>query len=418
MQVVDAWDAGGGRDTLRLRLPTAGLQAGAAWLEAQRGSLLGPARPLLLLPARQAALAVEVSALVRAPSRQMGVGGSGMGSGASEVGAASIGVAGRTRRGSAAGAGSGDVGGGEADAGGGAARACDAFLAELGIVLGGGQWAGPQQTSPGTADHAEKDSCEREVLEARIARRLLAFACDAGAPNLAEAVLPAAAAGLLPAAAVAAVEDEIMQMHFSVTSGLSGAGLLARAVRSGSAAMVDALLRWGEDAGHVWRADTPGVAGLTPLHLAALAGDGGATALRLIKQAVPPDNPTAGAAAWFAAAADDGLTPADFAAQLGRGSLNVAVAGLIGIGAGFGTPGGSGCGCGMACPVCSGPRGCRCGTQGFMCGFGGCGGGAGGGCPPTGGVPGGHDSPRSSGGGGSGSAGCCGGGMQAPACCP
>ncbi len=66
-QVIDAWDAGGGRDAVRLRIPTSDLRAGAAWLEPQLGCLLGPARPLLLLPAHQAALAAEVRALVGAP---------------------------------------------------------------------------------------------------------------------------------------------------------------------------------------------------------------------------------------------------------------------------------------------------------------------------------------------------------------
>ncbi|KAK9830956.1 hypothetical protein WJX81_002698 [Elliptochloris bilobata] len=167
-------------------------------------------------------------------------------------------------------------------------------------------------------------------------------------------------------------------------------------------------------AAHLLAQDVREPDGLTALHFAALADDGGAIALRLMREAVPP-GPAAGAGAWFAAAAPDGLTPADFAAHVGRGALNVAAARLLGSGlwSGFGSDvRGGGCGCGATCPVCSGPRGCRCGTRGFMCGFGVCGDGGANGGAPNGGDCGGHKGPRSNG------AGCCSGGAQAPACCP
>jgi len=388
-QVIDAWDAGGGRDAVRLRIPTSGLRAGAAWLEPQLGCLLGPARPLLLLPAHQAALAAEVRALVGAPGAPR--------SDAAQPGAPEAGAA-------ATSGGAGARGGDEHAR---AAGACDSLLAELGLVLGArGADAG----------------AEPPAGVGRIARRLLAFACDAGAPALAEAVLPAAAAGLPPAAAVAAVEAELP------AGPPCAAGLLARTVRSGSAQMLDALLRWGGTAGHAWRADAPhagDAARLTPLHLAALAPDGGALALRLLSGAAPAPG------AWFGARAADGLTPADFAAHVGAGAVNVAAARLLGLGGLWhgasggerGAPPAAGCGCGAACPVCSGPRGCRCGTRGFMCGFGCCGGGGGGaggggnGAGGSGGL-GSRQGPHLGGEGGISGAGCCGGGAQASACCP
>jgi len=394
-QVTDAWDAGGGRDAVRLRVPTAGLRAGAAWLEPQLGCLLGPARPLLLLQEHQAALAAEVRALVGAP----GAAKSGAaGAGAPEAGAAALG------------GGAGARGGDEVAR---AAGACDSLLAELGLVLGAAAAARPNSVCGAGA--------EPPAGVGRIARRLLAFACDAGAPALAEAVLPAAAAGLPPAAAVAAVEAELP------AGPPCAAGLLARTVRSGSAPMLDALLRWGAGAGHAWRADAPhgaDAARLTPLHLAALAADGGALALRLLAGAAPSPG------AWFGARAADGLTPADFAAHVGAGAVNVAAARLLGLGGLWhgqrggerGAPPAAGCGCGAACPVCSGPRGCRCGTRGFMCGFGCCGGGGGaggsGGGAGGGGGLGSRQGPHLGGEGGPSGAGCCGGGAQASACCP
>ena len=384
-QVIDAWDAGGGRDAVRLRIPTSGLRAGAAWLEPQLGCLLGPARPLLLLPAHQAALAAEVRALVGAPGAPR--------SDAAQPGAPEAGAA----------------------ATGGGAGACDSLLAELGLVLGAAALPdGARGADPGA---------EPPAGVGRIARRLLAFACDAGAPALAEAVLPAAAAGLPPAAAVAAVESELL------AGPPCAAGLLARTVRSRSAPMLDALLRWGAGAGHAWRANVPhgaDAARLTPLHLAALAADGGALALRLLAGAAPAPG------AWFAARAADGLTPADFAAHVGAGAVNVTAARLLGLGGLWhdndggerGVPAATGCGCGAACPVCSGPRGCRCGMRGFMCGFGCCGGGGGGGAGGGGGDAGdggglsSRQGPHLGGERGTSGAGCCGGGAQASTCCP
>lgn len=66
-----------------------------------------------------------------------------------------------------------------------------------------------------------------------------------------------------------------------------------------------------------WR----GPAGLTPLHLAALLPGGQPIALQLCT--------AFGARQWLTAAADDGLTPAQFAIQLGKHGLHQAITSLV-----------------------------------------------------------------------------------------
>ena len=75
---------------------------------------------------------------------------------------------------------------------------------------------------------------------------------------------------------------------------------------------------------HLWRAlilgvlqaDIRGPGGLTPMHLAALSPAAPALSRLLAAKCAP------GPAAWFWAAADDGLTPAGFAERVGRPERN------------------------------------------------------------------------------------------------
>jgi hypothetical protein len=104
-----------------------------------------------------------------------------------------------------------------------------------------------------------------------------------------------------------------------------GAGrlsLLHRAAQSGDADVVATALGWAREAGVSWRADAPGPRGLTPLHLAAVLPDpraAAAVALLIVAACEP------GADAWASARTADGLSPADFAARLGRGELEAAL---------------------------------------------------------------------------------------------
>lgn len=83
-------------------------------------------------------------------------------------------------------------------------------------------------------------------LVVRVARDLLAFACDAGAPALACFLLPSASQGCTSAAAlVAAVEGGRGQGRSS--------SLLHRALRSSCPAMVEGLLSWGAHTSYRWQ---------------------------------------------------------------------------------------------------------------------------------------------------------------------
>lgn len=63
------------------------------------------------------------------------------------------------------------------------------------------------------------------------------------------------------------------------------------------------------------QADVPDAHGLTPLHFAAIAPDADVAVHLLQASHCSPH-------VWFTAAADDGLTPAHFAARFGRNALN------------------------------------------------------------------------------------------------
>ncbi len=63
------------------------------------------------------------------------------------------------------------------------------------------------------------------------------------------------------------------------------------------------------------QADVPDATGLTPLHFAAIAPNAD-TAVHLLRAC------SCSPQVWFTAAADDGLTPAHFAARFGRTALN------------------------------------------------------------------------------------------------
>lgn len=82
----------------------------------------------------------------------------------------------------------------------------------------------------------------------RIARSLLAFACDAGAPALASFLLPTASAGCASAAQlVAALEGRGERRRGSQCS------LLHRALRSNCPEMVEGLVAWGAQTGYQWQ---------------------------------------------------------------------------------------------------------------------------------------------------------------------
>ena len=66
------------------------------------------------------------------------------------------------------------------------------------------------------------------------------------------------------------------------------------------------------------QADAKDCSGLTPLHLAAIAPDD--SLAEKVLQAC-----TCSPSTWFTAAANDGLTPAHFAARLGRHCLNARI---------------------------------------------------------------------------------------------
>ncbi|KAK9831502.1 hypothetical protein WJX81_003281 [Elliptochloris bilobata] len=242
-----------GEDRVRVRLP-AGQPPGLIWLEVERGAQLSAPQPLLLLPEGCLALAAELVALLA--------------------------------EGSAAGA-SGWQGG-------------TGLLADLGLVL-------RAHTGRGATADARNAPAADSVM--RTARRLLAFACDAAAPKLAQYLLREAAG---PSGSTAGAVDDIN----GATQG-DGLTLLHRAVRSGSAGMVDLLLDFGHRQGFCWRADVRGVGGLTPMHLAALSPEFPALSRLLAGKCAP------GPAAWFFAATDDGLTPAAFAERAGCPERNV-----------------------------------------------------------------------------------------------
>jgi hypothetical protein len=94
--------------------------------------------------------------------------------------------------------------------------------------------------------------------------RLLCFFVDHGFPASAQMVLDT----LLTCAAPAASFPTLAH----AAAGSDGLGLLHRAVRSGSTAMVLSVMGWGVQHRHCFSWDAPGPLGLSPLHLMALLG--------------------------------------------------------------------------------------------------------------------------------------------------
>ena len=125
-----------GKDLLQLRLP-ADLIPGTLWLEGQQNSLLGPAKPLLVLPDDTAALAGEVQSLLAKL-------GDGLRDGAEE------GVS------------------------------AEGLLTDLGFI-----------TAFVAREHLPGSNSD-EQLALRTAARLLDYACDEGAAALVDYVLPLA----------------------------------------------------------------------------------------------------------------------------------------------------------------------------------------------------------------------------------
>ncbi|KAF6262692.1 hypothetical protein COO60DRAFT_1635691 [Scenedesmus sp. NREL 46B-D3] len=139
--------------------------------------------------------------------------------------------------------------------------------------------------------------------------RLLCFLVDRGLPASAQMVLDTLLSCAAPAASFPALAR--------AAAGCDGLGLLHRAVRSGSTATVLAVMAWGVQHQRCFAWDAPGPAGLTPLHLAALLGKQERPLAAMVLQCSPGL-----AAAWFSAKADDGATPATFAAMTGLAGLN------------------------------------------------------------------------------------------------
>ncbi|CAL8467674.1 g7212 [Coccomyxa elongata] len=285
---------------LRLKGATA---PGLVWLEAQRGVVLSPAAPLLLLPPGHHALTAEVQRIVSSSGKQQP---------------------------------SGDQ-----------RKCCEGFLADLGLVLSHAAPLQPMGLAPlQQLMRGPSDTPVTATLVTKTARHLLAFACDAGAPALAHFLLPSASVGCGSAAEVVAAVDG--------AEARGGATLLHRAVRSGSAPLLKGLLAWGAAHDYQWKADVPDATGLTPLHFAAIAPNADTVVHLLRACSCSPQ-------VWFTAAADDGLTPAHFAARFGRTALNEQMLLLAQESNGEVQPkvAGCGCTCGDAC-ACSRSGICRC----------------------------------------------------------
>ncbi|KAK9814218.1 hypothetical protein WJX72_002446 [[Myrmecia] bisecta] len=155
----------------------------------------------------------------------------------------------------------------------------------------------PPNLTPGTA-FLEDAFADAHV--ARTAAELAVYACNGGLPEIAALAL--------------AMASEVSRMEDCCLVRADGLTLLHRAVRAGSPATVQAVLE--ECPCMVLGA---GPAGITPLHLAALVHDNGATATRLVRAALPE-----AATAWFELRTPDGLSPADFAMRAGQPGVNAA----------------------------------------------------------------------------------------------
>ena len=272
----------GGQTEMRLRLH--GVKPGLLWLEAQKGSLLSGACPVIVLPAGHVNLAAEVARLVSQPEE----------------------VARHAAQllWSAAGGRRDHEDRMHID------ECCDSFLADLGLVLQQGVHSSSaaadlahaweccvdkrQESSAAFCCHSPikvtvvlahvlaihvaycclalstlqapyhrpRSQLHRRAgllqdllrillvqgaasLIVRGAQDLLAFACDAGAPALASFVLPTASLGCASAEALVAMLEGKEERSRST--------LLHRALRSKSTAMVEGLLAWGTHTSYQWQ---------------------------------------------------------------------------------------------------------------------------------------------------------------------
>jgi len=164
----------------------------------------------------------------------------------------------------------------------------EALLIDLALVLRHAAKVGP----PGMS---------REVVATK-ARRILAFACDMGWPNVAQRVLPVAMLGCPSARELVSALQRVASPH-------CGLSLLHRTVRSGSLAMLQGLMIWGRQHNYSWHGDMSGPGGITPLHLAALLGD--AHIVLVLLNCCPPN-------AFTRLVAKDGVTPFHLAFQMGH----------------------------------------------------------------------------------------------------
>lgn len=139
---------------------------------------------------------------------------------------------------------------------------------------------------------------------------LLRYLLDKGCPASCNLVLDILLTHAAPVASFAAIAA-------AVESG-DKLGMLHRAVRSGSVAMLTAVLKWAVQHRYRLRWDAPGPLGLSPLHLAALLSRGSSSS---VAAAILRSRPAL-ASRWFGLAAEDGNTPARYASKLGLLSLN------------------------------------------------------------------------------------------------
>lgn len=265
---VEGEEESEGVTQLKLRL-TGALKPGLIWLEVQSGIIMSAARPLLVLPKGKDALAAEVT---RITSRYIAaLHGSG------ECDRAAVSAA-ESQEEVAAAFTSTDC------------NCCEGFVADLGLVVSRvaaeeavaedgccASLSAPGRNTnqvgllpprlsrictcrsnakaqlivPWRVQNAAWVMLMRGCVQAapslitRTARHLLAFACDAGAPVLANYLLRSASAGCSSASEVVGAVNR--------TESQGGTTLLHRALRSGSVELIDGLLTWGHRNGYQWQ---------------------------------------------------------------------------------------------------------------------------------------------------------------------
>ena len=243
-----------------LEIGVLGLAAGCAEVEVQVGSFLGPSKPVLVLPDPRAV--AEVRQLEVASRRT------------------ALGIP------------------------------TDNFLRDIGLV----------------AQYLERASAEAQgrpvpVYTPFLLRRIQDLACKLvaacaarGWSGLVGYLLPATVCARQSPAAAAAQMDACCPQ---------GSTLLHVAVGTGSVATVHVMLTWADkartagDSGTFWAVDTRGVAGVTPMHVAALLPAKLRAGMRLALSASSP----AVEKLWGLAQSDDGTTPEVLAEMMAGGPL-------------------------------------------------------------------------------------------------